>query len=55
MISKINPEAISPGYWFVAPYFLRDGHHVLTSGEHVPCETGAHIYDGDGVRADKIL
>ncbi|KXL45997.1 hypothetical protein M433DRAFT_154042 [Acidomyces richmondensis BFW] len=48
MVAKHHPEAISPGYWFVTPYSHFDDQPRTSRREHIPCQTGAHIYDGDG-------
>lgn len=50
-MAKHHPEAISPGYWFVTPYSHFDDQPRTSRREHIPCQTGAHIYDGDGVSA----
>ncbi|KAK5166710.1 uncharacterized protein LTR77_008254 [Saxophila tyrrhenica] len=49
IVAKHHPEAISPGYWFVTPYSSIAAMHKTPRRDHIPCQTGAHIYDGDGV------
>ncbi|OJJ50424.1 hypothetical protein ASPZODRAFT_129054 [Penicilliopsis zonata CBS 506.65] len=39
-------EAVAPGYWFVAPYYV-NGNEPHT-GRWMPCQIGAHIFDQDG-------
>jgi hypothetical protein len=49
MVSKHRPDLISDGYWFATPYSHFDGQSRSRRNEFKPCQTGAHIYDGDGV------
>lgn len=48
MVAKHHPEAITAGYWFVSPYSNFEDEPKTERREHTPCQTGAHIYDGDG-------
>jgi len=49
VVAKHHPDAITDGYWFVAPYSsLYDQPSFNGRREHVTGQTGPHIYDGDG-------
>ncbi len=48
MMSKHHAESITPGYWFVTPYYVTNQRQREKTTEYIPCQTGAHIYDGDG-------
>lgn len=48
MVAKHHPEAIAPGYWFVTPYSNLAAQVPTPRREHVPCQAGPCIYDGDG-------
>ena len=48
IVAKHHPEAIAPGYWFVTPYYVTNQRQRPNTKEYVPCQTGAHIYDGNG-------
>ena len=50
MVAKHHPESITPGYWFVTPYTSIAHPPKSLRKEHIPCQVGAAIYDGDGVR-----
>ncbi|KAK2809696.1 hypothetical protein FQN50_003541 [Emmonsiellopsis sp. PD_5] len=39
-------DLVSPGYWFVAPYWFLDA--PPPTGEFEPCQVGPSIYDADG-------
>ncbi|KAK2754654.1 hypothetical protein FQN54_006787 [Arachnomyces sp. PD_36] len=41
-----NKDRVSPGYWFVAPYWLIRPEEA--TNRYMPCQIGPHIYDGDG-------
>lgn len=44
-----EPEEVTPGYWFVAPYA-----YIIQEPQakryYQPCQTGPAIYDSTGVR-----
>ncbi|KAF7188537.1 hypothetical protein HII31_10199 [Pseudocercospora fuligena] len=49
IVSKHHPaDHISAGYWFVAHYPSLFDAEPSFRKEHVPCQTGPHIYDNDG-------
>lgn len=48
MVAKHHPEAISDGYWFVTPYTSLELLEKSDRKEHIPCQTGPAIYDGNG-------
>ena len=46
-VHKHEPSKITPGYWFVAPYaYIEQESHARNY--YQPCQTGPHIYDGNG-------
>ncbi|PWY84739.1 hypothetical protein BO70DRAFT_395420 [Aspergillus heteromorphus CBS 117.55] len=45
-VTQHHPDRISPGYWFVAPYWYFEADPP--DGKFMPCQVGPHIYDGDG-------
>ncbi|PWY96095.1 hypothetical protein BO94DRAFT_562612 [Aspergillus sclerotioniger CBS 115572] len=45
-ITHHHPSLMSPGYWFVAPYWYFEPD--APDGKYVPCQVGPHIYDGNG-------
>lgn len=48
VVHKLEPNRIAPGYWFVAPYaHIEQEPHARNY--YQPCQTGPHIYNGDGV------
>ena len=51
MVAKHDPEAITEGYWFVSPYTSLQTASMKDRKEHIPCQTGPAIYDGNGVGA----
>lgn len=49
VVSKHHPvDQITDGYWFVAHYPSLFDQEPSFRKEHVPCQTGPHIYDNDG-------
>ena len=48
IVAKHHPESITPGYWFVTPYYVTNQRQRPITKEYVPCQTGAHIFDGNG-------
>ncbi|KAI9042241.1 uncharacterized protein KD926_005741 [Aspergillus affinis] len=46
-IAYYDREAVSPGYWFVAPYGTIDPEPPTQQWK--PCQVGPYIYDADGV------
>ena len=46
-VTKYDPENVSPGYFFVAP-FAKVYQENPAVGYWQPCQTGPHIYDSDG-------
>src|ERR1700722_987212 len=46
-VTQYDPAAVSPGYWFVAPY--GDILPAPSRWEYQPFEVGPHIYDNAGV------
>lgn len=46
-VAYYGREAISPGYWFVAPYGVIDPEPPTKQWK--PCQVGPYIYDADGV------
>lgn len=49
IVRKNHIEAIAPGYWFVAHYPTLYDAPSTWRKEHVPYQTGLHIYDNNGV------
>ncbi|EME83218.1 uncharacterized protein MYCFIDRAFT_137029 [Pseudocercospora fijiensis CIRAD86] len=49
IVSRHHPkDRIAEGYWFVAHYPSLFDAQPSWRKEHVPCQTGPHIYDNDG-------
>lgn len=46
-ITYHDPDLVSPGYWFVAPYTRIDQEPPTKKWE--PCQIGPYIYDANGV------
>lgn len=46
-VAIYEPDKVSPGYWFVAPYWQIGPESF--SQKFQPCQVGPHIYDADGV------
>lgn len=53
-VTKHHPDAITEGYMFFAPYSELEAQFRTTRREHIPCQNGAHIYDGNGVRSQML-
>lgn len=47
-VDVVSPEAVSPGYWFLAAYV--DLNPKEEDSKFRPFQTGPHIYDNQGVR-----
>ncbi|PGG99819.1 hypothetical protein GX51_06111 [Blastomyces parvus] len=45
-VTYFDRARVSPGYWFVAPYWFLDA--PQPTGEYEPCQAGPSIYDEDG-------
>ncbi|EAU34729.1 conserved hypothetical protein [Aspergillus terreus NIH2624] len=45
-VAYYDREAVSPGYWFVAPYGVIDPE--APTKQWKPCQVGPYIYDADG-------
>ncbi|PYI10928.1 hypothetical protein BO78DRAFT_393478 [Aspergillus sclerotiicarbonarius CBS 121057] len=45
-VTHHHPDLVSPGYWFVAPYWYFEAD--APDGKYMPCQVGPHIYDGNG-------
>lgn len=45
-VTNHRPDLISPGYWFVAPYWGLDV--VIPMHEYKPCQMGPQIFDAQG-------
>ncbi|PGH13502.1 hypothetical protein AJ79_03632 [Helicocarpus griseus UAMH5409] len=45
-VNYFDRARVSPGYWFVAPYWFLDA--PPSTGEYEPCQAGPAIYDEDG-------
>ena len=52
-ITYHDREAVAPGYWFTAPYWLHDGDRE--TNQWIPYQIGPHIFDQDGVRTHPPL
>lgn len=46
-VAIYEPDKVSPGYWFLAPYWLISPESFTQKFQ--PCQVGPHIYDADGV------
>lgn len=53
-MAKHDPEAISDGYWFVTPYTTLNQIPKSDRKDHIACQSGPTIYDGNGVRTSAL-
>jgi hypothetical protein len=49
LVQKHKPDGIAPGYWFLTPYAYFYTQHKAWHREYIGCQTGATIYDDNGV------
>lgn len=47
-VDTFDAHSVVPGYWFVAPYAMIS-QQSQARNYYQPCQTGPHIYDGNGV------